>query len=101
VVYGRAAPHSADFSSAPEAGNFQPPDLGNLRAPLTADSVDGLRPPSLTTGPSNASRRSISFMFGFIVPVSLDKWVSPETGSISSPTHPMDQPATQKLALPA
>ena len=34
------------------------------------DSVDGLRPPSLTTGPSTASRRSISFMLDFTVPVS-------------------------------
>jgi hypothetical protein len=33
-------------------------------------SVDGLRPPSLTTGPPTASGRSIPFMLGFIVPVS-------------------------------
>ena len=34
------------------------------------DSVDGLRPPSLTTGPSAAFSGSISFMLDFTMPVS-------------------------------
>ena len=55
-----------------------------IGASRPVDSVDGLRPPSLSTGPSNASGRSISFIFGFIIPVSLDKWVSRETGCSAS-----------------
>src|SRR3712207_5567401 len=34
------------------------------------DSVDGPRPPSLTTGPSTASGQSTAFMLDLIVPVS-------------------------------
>jgi hypothetical protein len=34
------------------------------------DSVDGLRPPSLTTGPSTAEGRSIFIILDTIVPIS-------------------------------
>jgi hypothetical protein len=42
------------------------------------DSVDGLRPPSLPTGPSTAEGRSIFIILDTIVPVSPGTNVCPE-----------------------
>src|SRR5215217_5248713 len=47
---------------------FSAPCAGGT--PWPVDSADGLRPPSMTTGPSTASSLSISFMLDFIMPVS-------------------------------
>jgi hypothetical protein len=53
------------------------------------DSVDGLRPPSLTTGPSTAEGRSIFFMLDTIVPVSPGTNACPEkSGAAQNGHHP-------------
>src|SRR3712207_7930672 len=47
---------------------FSAPCAGGT--PWPVDSADGLRPPSMTTGPLTASSLSISFMLDFIMPAS-------------------------------
>ena len=87
-VFSRSSPSTRSITSRlratlqrwPGASGRGFVSLGTDGAARPVDSVDGLRRPPLTTGPSNASGRSISFIFGFIIPVSLDKWVCRETG---------------------